>query len=195
MDYLKCILVSSVMLLLLVGGASAVTFVINSGDAALSLAATPDQEVAFSFIAAKDPASYSAAMTADDSSGAGATQEISVEDADYVFSVSAAMSPEGDSAYTYSKLWSGSAITTQEARVSPGTAVSVGQQTTGEGKTGASVSAATGPGGDTASESVTFILGTLTANLIADTRNNASAILSGTAASASANTLGIARSS
>lgn len=194
MDYLKCVLVVSVLFLLLVGGASAVTFVIDSEDAALSLAATPDQEVVFSFIAAKDPASYSATMTADDSSGATVTQESSVKDADFVFSASAGISPDGDSAYTFSELWNGSINATLEASASQGNSASVGQQTTGSGKAGDSVCAATGPGGDTASESVMFILGALTANLIADTKNNVSATLSGTAAGASANTLGIARS-
>jgi hypothetical protein len=193
MNCLKYVLVSSVMLMLLAGGASAATFVINSGDAALSLAATPDQEVAFSFIAAKDPVSYSATMTADDSSGAGAMQETSVEDAEYVFSVSAAISPDGDSAYTYSKLWSGSAITTQEARVNRGSIVSVGQQTSHEGVAGGSVIAATDQDGNTASQVAAFIAGVLHTNQTAETLASANAVQEGDFSGLGAITIGYAR--
>lgn len=217
MHNLKYVLVSSVLLLLLVGGASAVTFVINDGNAALSLAATPNQEVAFSLVAAKEPDSYSATMTADDSSGAAATQVSSAGNADFVFSASAAISPEGDSAYTFSELWRGSTDTTHEASAGQGSTASVSQQTTSIGITGASVSASTeydantAPGcpcglccsrccnypestGNTASESVGFLGGALNAELSADTKNSASATLSGGAVSVAANTLGIARS-
>ena len=122
MDCVEYVLVSSVILSLLVGGASAITFVINDGYASLSLAATPDGEVAVSLVAAKEPASYSATMTADDQSGAAATQESSVRDADFIFSGSWAISPDGESSYTVSETREGSAETSQETRASQGTA-------------------------------------------------------------------------
>ena len=118
MDCVEYVLVSSVVLFLLVGGASAVTFVINDGYASLSLAATPDEEVAVSLVAAKEPAGYSATMTADDQSGDAVTQESSVWDADFVFSGSWAISPDGESSYTISKTGKGSAQTSQETRAS-----------------------------------------------------------------------------
>jgi hypothetical protein len=157
------------MLLLFVGGASAVTLVINDGNAALSLAATPDQEVAFSFIAAKDPSSFSAAMTADDSSGAAAMQESNVEDADLVYSVSAGISPDGDSAYTYAVTWEGRVQTSQESRASQGNSAYARQQITSGAIAGISVVNATDSHGNTASETAAFLLGTLIDDLSAGT--------------------------
>ena len=115
--------------LFLVGGVSAITFVINDGDASVSLAATPDEEVAFSFVAADDPEKYSATLSADDSSGASVTQESDIEGADHVFSATAAISPDGDSAGTFAEVHDGNIVTSQDANTNKENSASVGQET------------------------------------------------------------------
>jgi hypothetical protein len=117
------------ILLLFVWEASAVTFVINDGDASLSLAVTPDQEVAISIIAADNPDSFSATMSADDRSGATITQGCNIGGAGHIFSASVAGSPDGDTAGTLIEMVGGTLITSQEAGASQGNGASVGQET------------------------------------------------------------------
>jgi hypothetical protein len=202
-------LVSVLLLLLLVGGASAATFVINGNNAALSLAANPNGEVAFSVVAAEEPGSFSATMGADDSASASATQASSIGDAAFIFSASAGMSPDGDYAYTFSETWSkpenpepGPIIpgpepvdpgepktwsvtaerlteTSQGGQAGQGNSASAWQETTSAALLGYSVVNGTDSHGSTASESVGFNNGVVDEKLSAATTNSASATSSG----------------
>jgi hypothetical protein len=194
MGNLKFLLVSSVLLLLLVGGASAITFVINDGDASLALSATPNKGVAITLVVAEEPASYSATVTADDRSGAAVTQESNIEDADYIFSSSAAISPDGDSSYTLSETREGSTHTSQTAQANQGGSASASQQTASIAAFGSSVVNATDSHGNTVFESDKFLIGMVDENLSASTEDCVSADLSGTAVSVAADTHGVARS-
>jgi hypothetical protein len=186
------LLVLAMMLLFLVAGASAAKFVIHDKDASLSLAATPDHEVAFSVVIAENPDSYSASMSADDSSGASASQESNIGGADFIFSASAAVDPEGDTAYTATETYQGSTETTQTAHASQGNSVSVSQDTTSVAVAGASVSNATDAEGNTASQCIAFLMGINDVNLTADTSDSATASQSGLFAGLFAHTLGFA---
>jgi hypothetical protein len=193
MSEYKKLLVLSMMLLLIVAGASAAKFVINDGDASLSLAATPDHEVAFSIVAADNPNSYSASMSASDSSGAAATQESSVGGADHIFSASAGISPDGDYAYTFTETAGGSSTTTQSAQASQGNSASAAQNTFSIAAAGASTSNATDSDGNTASQSVAFLLGINDVHLAGTTSTVPTASQNGIFAGIAANTLGLAR--
>lgn len=190
----RLVLVVFGILLLMVGGASAVTFVINDGDASLSLAATPDEEIAFSLVVAKDPGSYSATMTADDGCGASAGQESSVGNADFIFSASAGIGPDGDYAYTFTETWEGCTQTAQEGQASQGNSASAAQNLTSIAAAGATVINATDSNGNTVSESVAFFLGVLDANLASTTSTSATASQGGVVAGGAANTLGLVKS-
>jgi hypothetical protein len=186
------LLVVSMMLLLLVAGASAAKFVIHDKDASLSLAATPDHDVAFSVVIAENPNSYSASMSADDSSGASASQKSDIGGADYIFSASAAVDSEGDTAYTATETYQGNTETTQSAHASQGNSVSVTQDTTSIALAGASVSNATDSDGNSASQCIAFLVGFNDVNLTADTSNSATATQSGLFVGLFAHSLGFA---
>ncbi len=188
------VLVLCVVFLILISGASAATFVINDGGASLSFAATSDNEVAFSIVIAENPDSYSATMSADDSSGASASQESSIGGADSVFSASVAISPDGDSAYTATNAYCGSVNTTQEVHASQSNSATATQNTTSVAAAGASVSNATDSSGNTASECIAFLFGINKVNLTAAATNSAYATQSGTFAGLYAYTIGLAKS-
>ncbi len=181
------------MLFFLVTSASAVTFVINDGDASLSLSATSDHDVAFSNVIAENPDSYSATMSADDNGGASASQESTIEGADSIFTASAGISSDGSSSYTFTETIGGSSTSTQTGYAGQGCS-SVEQQTTSDAVAGASVSGSTDSQGNKATESSAFMVGVNTINLTADTTECATASLDGFFAGLWANTLGIARS-
>ncbi|MBP1928910.1 hypothetical protein J2741_001457 [Methanolinea mesophila] len=177
--------------LFLVNAASAVTFVINDGSSSLSLSATADHDVALSNVIAQNPESYSATMSAGDNGGATASQESTVEGADFVFAASGAVSHDGDSSYTYTETYGGSSSSSQQAYAGQGT-TSVAQQTTSDALAGASVSGARDAQGTTATESNAYTVGVNNVSLTANTNTSAAASQSGFFAGLFANTLGIA---
>jgi hypothetical protein len=187
----KKVLLLLLVFLLLVAGASAVKFVINDDHASLSLAATEDHEVAFSNVVAENPDSYSATMSADDSGGATASQDSNVDGADFIFTASAGISPDGDSSYTYTETYGGSSSSSQEGHAGQGSS-SVEQETTSVAVAGASVSGANDSEGNTATESNAFVLGVNHVEMTANTDNSATATQDGLFVGLSADTLGIA---
>ncbi|MDD1714385.1 MAG: hypothetical protein LUQ61_03885, partial [Methanoregulaceae archaeon] len=179
--------------MLLVTGASAVTFVINDGDASVSLAASQNHDVAFSVVAADNPDSFSASLSASDGGGASASQESNIGGADRIFSATAGISSDGDYAYTFTETAVGSTETTQQAQASQGNNASASQDTRSTAVAGAATSNGTETDGTTASQSVAFILGVNNVNLSGTSANNASAYQNGIFAGIAGNTLGIAR--
>jgi len=179
MNLYKGILILSVLILLLVSGASGVTIVINDGTASLSIAATPDGRAAVSVVAAVNPGTYSATMSGGDTNGVSAGQESSITGAGSALSISAAFSPDGASALTGARVTQGDINTTQTARSGNGAEVSVEQSSTVAGQSGRAGSVATDSEGNRAYQIADFWDGILDVNQSAGTSNSAAATQDG----------------
>ena len=179
MNLNRGILILSVLILLLVSGASGVTIVINDGTASLSIAATPDGRAAVSVVAAVNPGTYSASMSAGDTNGVSAGQESSITGAGSALSLSAAFSPDGASALTGARVTQGDINTTQTARSGNGAEVSVEQSSRISGQSGRAGSVATDSEGNRAYQIADLWDGILDVNQSAGTSNSATATQDG----------------
>jgi len=179
MNLNRGILILSILILLLVSGASGVTIVINDGTASLSIAATPDGRAAVSVVAAVNPGTYSSTMSASDAGDVSAGQESLITDAGSALSLSAAFSPGGASAITGARVNQGDITTTQTAQSSSGPGVSVEQSSTVAGQSGRAGSVATDSEGNRAYQVADFWGGILDVNQSAVTSNSAAATQDG----------------
>ena len=193
MNLYRGIQILSILILLLVSGASAVTIVVYDGNAALSIAATPDGAAALSFVAAEEPDTFSATVSASDTGGMRAGQESSISGASSAVTLGAAFSPDGDSAVTSTRVYTGNLDTTQQA-VSGTGGISVEHVSSVTGHSGDAGSVATDSRGNKALELFDFIFGTSSVGLAADTGNSANASMGGSFLGLAASTEGFARS-
>ncbi|MFA5295481.1 MAG: hypothetical protein WC382_08205 [Methanoregulaceae archaeon] len=190
----QVLLVITALILLLVQGASAATFVLYDGDAAIAIAASPDGSAAVSFVGAVEPDSFSATVSASDSGGMTTTQESSADGARNAVSVGAAWGSDGDSTVTSASVSSGDLDTTQTVESSTGGSVSAEQENRVAGISGNAGSVATDASGSTAQECFVFLLGVSNVQVAGETGNSATASLGGKFAGFTAITWGIAES-